>query len=170
MPTRSPEACQSERAAESCCAALDRLLDIERERKLWPHELVEKARLIQIAPPRDALGLKDAEEAYRQALEIDDEYVPALVELAYYYWAVEDNAQAARPYFERAVSLCRSQLSEAASGVAGCLEELDSEEEARRYLRRIAAGREVREVESLLPDHQQWLAEESMDSGAAPED
>ncbi|HEY0515453.1 MAG TPA: hypothetical protein VGH73_26405 [Thermoanaerobaculia bacterium] len=114
-------------AKENFDEVLEVLAGIERSRPLAPRELVLRSRCIQLASGTGVPPLEEAEQALREALEDDDEYVPAILDLAWYYHAVEDDPAKALPWFERAHELSRQNLTEAVAGKADCLEELDSE-------------------------------------------
>jgi len=102
---------------------LNQLLLIEATRPLTPAELLTKGRYIQLSSTGEST-LADAEQAFLKALELDAEYVPALLELGWYYHAVEDRASHALTLFEKAYHLVLGQLREAIKGRAECTEEL----------------------------------------------
>jgi len=81
------------------------------------------------------LELKDAEEAYLKALEIDSEHINALLELGFFYMNVEDDAGKALSQFKKAFTLSRSQFTEAIQGYAECLNELESKEKALEFIK-----------------------------------
>ena len=115
------------------------LRKLEGQRPLTIPELVAKSRALQLAEGEDSEneaedGLKAAERALVTALALDEDSVEALVDLGYFYYAVENDASRAKPLFERALSICRTGIIESASGVAGCLSELSSPLEAREFL------------------------------------
>ena len=105
---------------------------IERERFLFPNELVQKGRCVllgsgEVQPP------ERAEHAYLRALELDAEYAPALLELGWYYYATQDDAATALGYFEKAAAVSEDALKEAGEGRDKCLaeiRELEASEEA----------------------------------------
>lgn len=80
--------------------ALKFLGKLEKERELTPYELVTKGRCIQLASEGEGWELEEAANVFKQALEIEPEYVPALIELGFFYFAVEGNASKALPLFE----------------------------------------------------------------------
>ncbi len=85
---------------------LERIARLEGRRTLSPGELVLRGRCLQlsatsISPSR----LKEAEVAFRAALDVDGEYIPALLELAWFCYAVEDDSKKALPLFEKAICL-----------------------------------------------------------------
>ncbi len=102
------------------------LREFQRLRKARPlhlNELVQMGRCILLSSGEPGLP-EDAEGAYRQALDIDSEYVPALLELAWYLYACEDDASAALKVFDRARALAEENLKEAEKGREECLEEI----------------------------------------------
>ena len=99
-----------------------------------PVELVLKGRCLQLSSNSAATNLKEAEEAFRAALGIDENYIPALLELAWFYHAVEDDSEKALPFFDKALDIAWGYLREAVKGKMGCLEDLDSTEAAQRFL------------------------------------
>lgn len=102
---------------------LEALVQLESGRSLDPRELVLKGRCIQLGSGQ-LFDLNDAEMCFLDALDLDPEYVPALLELGWYYFAVQDDAARALPFFEKGVALAREGLQEAENGVAQCLEEI----------------------------------------------
>jgi tetratricopeptide (TPR) repeat protein len=116
---------------------LDLLRRIEQERGLIPSELVTKGRCLQLAPIEAEGDLTDAEKAFQEALNMDPEYVPALVELAYFYDAVLNDSALALPLFDKAIDILRAQITEAAIGK---IEELRSEAAAATFLRSLRGG------------------------------
>jgi tetratricopeptide (TPR) repeat protein len=133
---------------------LDLLRRIEQERGLIPSELVTKGRCLQLAPIEAGGDLTDAEKAFQEALNMDPEYVPALVELAYFYDAVLNYSALALPLFDKAIDILRAQITGAAIGKSGCLEELRSEEAASTFLRSLHGGALVLEK---LDEKKAWL-------------
>lgn len=114
---------------------LQHLARIEAGRGLSPGELVLKGRCLQLSTASAAAAnLREAEKAFRAALDIDSSYVPALLDLAWFYHAVEDDSERALPLFERALSISWDSLKEAVKGKMKCLEELDSAEAAQGFL------------------------------------
>jgi hypothetical protein len=103
--------------------ALSILLDTERTRDLSARELVEKGRLIQLS---DGVGfeLNDAPAAFKMALGLDPEYVPAILEIGWFTLNVEDDAASASPYFEEGICILDRLLREAKDGLQKCTAEL----------------------------------------------
>jgi tetratricopeptide (TPR) repeat protein len=134
---------------------LEVLSGIEKDRPLAPRQLVLRGRCIQLASGADVPDLKEAEQSFQRALELDDEYVPALLELAWFYHAVEDDAAKALPFFERAYELSRQDLTEAVAGKVDCLDETESQEAASAFLNQ--AIREAVRIEDLEDEKQAWI-------------
>lgn len=103
--------------------ALETLTRLEFGRRLDPRELVLKGRCVQLGSGQ-LFDLNDAEKCFLDALDLDPEYVSALLELGWYYFAVQNDAARALPFFEKGVALAREGLQEAENGVAQCLEEI----------------------------------------------
>jgi tetratricopeptide (TPR) repeat protein len=119
--------------------ALEILDTIESQRPLTPAELVQKGRFIQLAFER-APELSEAEKAFTEALRFDESYVPALLELAWFYYAVEDDSARALPLFEKTIDLAREQLTEAVIGKARCLEEVETSKAADEFFQEFRKG------------------------------
>jgi predicted Zn-dependent protease len=91
--------------------------------------LVRRAMLIQLleegGPP-----LGEAKRTLQSALELDEKHPAALIELAQFQFAVEDDAAAATKTFQSAVGACSRLLMEALLGQAKALVETNRREEA----------------------------------------
>jgi tetratricopeptide (TPR) repeat protein len=81
--------------------------------------------------------LSDAEDAFKRAIEMDEDYTLAMVELAWFYLNVLDDAERATGLFQRAVASYRKAMTEAVVGLAKCLMESKSKEAAKTYLAEI---------------------------------
>jgi tetratricopeptide (TPR) repeat protein len=114
--------------------AISLIEEAEREGLLHPAVLVLKGCCIQLSDKETPYELSDAERAFEQALKIDADFIPAIIELAWFYLNVLDDAVRAEPLFERAIKLHRSMLTEAFIGMAKCLSEIRSKEMAKEYL------------------------------------
>lgn len=123
--------------------------------ELGPSELVAKGRAILLGPEENPFSLEDAEQAFSLALDLDPTYLPALLELAWYYYAVQDDPRRASPLFVQALESSRRQLTGAAQGQAGCLAEVKSAEEAADFLRGIHGAALL--VTSLGEEERSWL-------------
>jgi hypothetical protein len=120
--------------------ALSLISSIEKSRNLTFSELLLKGRSIQLASGNGTPPLGEAERAFIQILEQDGDYVPALLELGWFYFAVENDAMRAMPLFERAISLSLEQLKEAIRGKKECLEELRQGEENDKFVQDIVGA------------------------------
>lgn len=92
-------------------------------RPLTPAELVLTGRCILDTTGGD-LGLEDVEGAYLRAVHADGDFIPALLDLGWFYYAVMDEAARALPLFDRVLELTGGDHGEAADGRTKCLEEL----------------------------------------------
>jgi len=115
--------------------ALVELGSIKNDFLLPPNISVLKGVCIQLGKDEKLpLGLEDAEKAYKNALEVDSEYINALLELGFFYLNVKDDATKALFQFKKAFALSRSKLTEAIQGYAECLSELESQEKALKFI------------------------------------
>jgi uncharacterized protein HemY len=101
-----------------------RLIDELLERTPYsPKLLVLKAQCLLLS---DSLGsLCEVESLLKQAIEADNEYVDAHVELAWYLLNVQDDARAAKQEFEYALKLLEGLSREVARGLLDCAEVLE---------------------------------------------
>lgn len=133
--------------------ALSLLDTIEQSCKLHPDLLVWKARSLQLLDDMSPYSLADIEAILRKALTIESDYLPAVVDLAYFYLNILDDSERAKPLFEQAFELCQEATTEVVIGLAQCIAELDSNAAARKFLT---------EVEKLIldPDKQKEAIKE----------
>ena len=96
--------------AQDYDGALEVLAELESRQSLTAAELVLKGRCIQLGSEQ-APALIEAEKAFAEALMLDEMYLPALLELAWFYYAVEDDSARALPFFEKAIALSQAQLT-----------------------------------------------------------
>ena len=95
---------------------------LEQETPLTAQELLQKSACLQLS---DELGsLEDAEKALLEALEIARDYIPALLDLGWFHYVVQDDAETGLSYFRQAEELSRRSLSEALEGRNKCLREI----------------------------------------------
>jgi len=92
------------------------------DQALTPRMLVRKAILLQFEDTADGTP-QEVEAALEAAIERDDNYIEAYIELGHYYFAVQDNAQRARSSFLKALNLLRDMNVE----IIRCLVECDEE-------------------------------------------
>lgn len=108
---------------DGCLQAFEKL---EASRALSPAELVQKARCIQLSTGELA-SVDDAEESLRRALELDPEYLPALLELGWFHHTVRDDPRSALGFFEKALAISKAAGDEALKGLSECRNELKQE-------------------------------------------
>ncbi len=120
--------------------ALSLINQIEQEGLLCPAVLVLKGCCIQLDDEKTPYELSDAEDAFKRAIEMDENYIPAIVELAWFYLNVLDDAKQAVEFFEKAITLHREGLTEAVVGKAKCLMEIETKAAAKAYLAEINRG------------------------------
>ena len=78
--------------AENYEQAVDLLLAAAAERPLTQREYVNLGCWVILSEDRSGRGLEGALAAFRQALDLDNESVPALTEIGWYHYAIEDDA------------------------------------------------------------------------------
>jgi tetratricopeptide (TPR) repeat protein len=118
--------------------ALSLIKKIEENDILSPNVLVWKGRCLQLIDEEPLPELSEIEQTFKQALEIDNEYTPALIELAWFYLNVLDDADKAKIFFQKAIQLQKQMLSEAIVGFTKCLLETQTRDIARQFLEEIA--------------------------------
>ena len=117
--------------------ALSLIRQVEQEGVPCPAVLVLKGNCIQLDDEKTPYELSDAEDAFKRAIEMDEDYTPAIVELAWFCLNVLDDAERATGLFERAVASYRKAMTEAVVGLVKCLMESKSKEAAKTYLEEI---------------------------------
>jgi hypothetical protein len=138
--------------------ALLRLAELEAIRPLTARELLEKGRAVLLGQGDEGYPLSAAKEAFLASHRLCSDAIEPLLELGWYYAAVEDDCARARPIFEECVSRARVLLTEAAHGLGMCQEELESSDEAARALR--AVHRAALNVQALPEEQRVWLGED----------
>ncbi|GEM_PF-4322843 len=111
---------------DQALAELQHLMDVSPENATL---LMRRAELIQIGS-ENAPPLADAKECLRQSTELEGASPACWLELGHFALAVEDDAKAAIPSFDKAIRLCQEMLTEALAGKAKALAELKQREEA----------------------------------------
>ena len=99
------------------------LEEIKLRRPLDLPELLLLGRAIQLGSA-ETLTLEQAEASYAEILERDGDYVPGLLDMGWFLFAVQDDASRALPYFDRALELSKRHLEEAEDGKGQCEEEI----------------------------------------------
>ncbi|HEV8427565.1 MAG TPA: hypothetical protein VGQ41_06605 [Pyrinomonadaceae bacterium] len=115
--------------------ALRVIEDAEHRTLVSPALLVWKSRSLQLAD--NPMGdLADAQTSLQQALNMDDEYLPALIDLAYFHLNVMDDAEAALPLLRKALSISTDNVTDAVIGLGQCISETDSPNAALAFLQK----------------------------------
>lgn len=114
--------------------ALSVLDEIEKQDFVHPTILVWKSRCLQLTDDLSLVNLSEIEDLLKEALTLDDEYLPALSDLAYFYLRIMDDAQKAEPLFRKAFDLCLDNATEIVIGLGECIAETKSPEVALEFL------------------------------------
>lgn len=112
--------------------ALEILSELEESGILHPK--IHVLRYFCLFTQENDLGLDEMEAQLRKAIDIDEDYLPALVELGYFKLNVLDQPIEAVDLFKRANSVGKRLLNEGILGEARCLAEIASPEAARQLL------------------------------------
>lgn len=113
--------------------ALRVIEEAEQRTSLTPALLVWKSRCQQLTDnPKGELA--DAQTSLQQALDIDEEYLPALIDLAYFFLNIMNDAEAASPLFRKALVISTDNITEVVTGLGQCISETDSPEAALAFL------------------------------------
>lgn len=129
---------------EKTAEALELLRKLEKESLLYPKVLVLTALCLMTLDEGDT-DVDALEEILEQALRIDEDHLPALVELAHFKLNVQNDARDALPLFERASQIAQMDLTEATLGHAQCIAELKSRESAVEFI-------ETQKANAIDPD------------------
>lgn len=140
--------------------ALEILNVMEGVQALPPHILTRKGIAILLGRDSGGMKLEDAEQAYRDAITLDDEYIDGYLELGYFYLNIQNDADRAMPLFAKAIELCKKTGTQAVSGLAHCVEELKSPTDALQFLDENASmdldqesiSKTIGEIQRLMPD------------------
>lgn len=108
---------------------LELLGKMEVDRLPHPRVLVLKYLCLATSKVTDS-ELEDLENILKQALELDENYLPALIELAYFRMNVLDKPNEAISLFERATEIAKYNITEITLGHAQCIAELESSKSA----------------------------------------
>lgn len=100
------------------------------ERALTPRMLVRKAMLLQFEDTPDGTP-QEIEAALQAALDLDDKYIDAYIELGRYYYAVLDDGPKAKVWFLRGLDLLRGLNKEIVQGLVDCDAELHPDRDRR---------------------------------------
>lgn len=129
--------------------ALDVIDELEEKGPIPPFLLVQKGRLIQLAE-NNTYSILDAENAFKKALGMVEDYVEALNELGKLYYSILGKPDKAMPLFERAFETCRSQMATSLTGLANCTFELEGKDKALEIVKNaLAAPMDMDEIAAL---------------------
>jgi hypothetical protein len=115
----------------------DAILETERLERLGlvhPAVFVWKGRCLLLSGDADEDELELVDEAYQRALVIDNYYVPALIDLGYFYFRLMGQLQMGWDHSQRALVLLRDQVSDVLNGMLEMLEESQTPTAALDYL------------------------------------
>jgi lipopolysaccharide biosynthesis regulator YciM len=122
--------------AEKYEEVLEILSSSDVENLKYPFLLVWKSRcllLINENVPSDSL--EQAELCLKEALEIDEDYLPAIVDLAYLKLNVYDSPNEAIHLFKKASEMTKDLVTEVVLGHAQCVAELNGTQQAISFLK-----------------------------------
>jgi tetratricopeptide (TPR) repeat protein len=121
-----------------------------------PALLVWKSRSFQMSEHPTA-HIDEVETWLQQALEIDDEYLPALIELAYFYLNVADRTNEALPLFKKAHAVIIEAATETIIGLGECISEIDSPAAALKFLEENTSTIDTSRLQELKTELEGYL-------------
>lgn len=96
-----------------------------------PSLLVWKSRCLQLSEDESATDtLNDAEICLNRALELEETYLPAIIDLGYLKSVVFLQNHEGKEIFEKAIRIIKENLAEALVGLVQCEEEVNSSSSA----------------------------------------
>lgn len=101
--------------------------ELEARNAGCPVALLWKARSLQLVD-RPSESLSEVESTLHRALRMEADYVPAILELAWFYLNVNDDAVKAAPLFSKAVVVQKRCTIDAIRGLARSLSEAESKD------------------------------------------
>ncbi len=122
-------------------------------------DLLSFSRAIQLGSENSRFSLECAKALLHKALEFEPSNSLVLEELGWFYHSVEDDSKKGMFYFKKAVSLNRERLTSSSQGLARCVAEEESVDEAAASLRRV--HRSALNVGQLADEEKSWLKTES---------
>jgi hypothetical protein len=115
----------------------DAALDImNAQSELCAFDLLFKGRMIQLSKGGEGRDINDAAEAFRDALTLARDFVPALLELGWTYLSVLNDPQMGKQQFDHAIDVLTRQTIEAFRGAAQCAEDIGGVEARAEVIRR----------------------------------
>jgi tetratricopeptide (TPR) repeat protein len=109
------------------------LAEVDRLLTDWPNNprlLILRGNLIQLQDEDAVPTLEDARHDLERAVELAEESPAALIELAHFLFAVEDDDKAAARHFDKAIALGKRLLKDALVGKAAVLADMERRPEA----------------------------------------
>ena len=122
---------------------------IDQQADLCASDLVLKGRIIQLSKGGEGRDVHDAAEAFRRALVLDPEYVPALLELGWIHLSVLDDPLRGKEHFDRAVGIVKRQAIEALRGSIECAEQIGGADAHAEAVRRASSLISESDLEDL---------------------
>ncbi len=111
---------------EAYDAAASEYHKMAERRPLCARELVDLGELLQLGSGETG-SLQEVEDTFLSALKKDREFVPALLALGWFKFAVMDRTAEALQLFEKSLELSQALETEARDGLDQCREELEEE-------------------------------------------
>jgi hypothetical protein len=134
--------------------------EFEQEGAVTPALLLWKSRSLLLSEDLQEYELDDVQRWLQQALDLDSDYLPALLELGFFYLRTMDDVKKAWPLFERARDVCTDNATDTVIGLSECIEELDSSKAALDFLNK----------QNLLLDASQLKTKKMQIEATAPTD
>ncbi|MFT0214073.1 hypothetical protein VQ643_15970 [Pseudomonas sp. F1_0610] len=117
--------------------ALSLIKELEENTKLNSSMLAVKGMCMQ-GSDSESYSLDDIRNIHQEAVDMDPFNVNALIELAYFYYAIDDDAKKAENYFATAIEKARARITEAVIGRAKCIAEITSSKDAINFLSKVS--------------------------------
>lgn len=133
-------------AAEQYSNALAAIAELKQAGFQDSALLVLEAIALQMSEG-DEDGLEQAKVSLLEAAALDENHPEAHLEAGYFLLNVGDDAEAATPHFDAALSTLQSLVTEAVSGMAKCLQETEGDAAAAQFLE--TAARRVLDPEAI---------------------
>ena len=112
--------------------------------------MILKGKLLQLS---DKGNLAGALKMFKEVLELDNGNVEALIELAYFYYAVQNESRKSVKCFERAIELSEKNVETAYIGKAKAFIDLGEYRKAKVVLRKyLAINPKSRQARELLAE------------------
>jgi tetratricopeptide (TPR) repeat protein len=114
--------------------AVGLLEKVEKSPTMNPNLLVLKGMCLQQDEDESKYSLLDIENMFKDAYQLDKECIDSVIELAWFNLNVNDDAETSISLFKDAFEIYSSRMTEIVIGIAKCLIETKSPEEAINYL------------------------------------